>query len=589
MPQRTHPLRNRTRDVKAWWARLWTEKAEVTATTADEPLRAELFSADQMAVHGQRLGAAHVVDPARLPDQLLARLASNERVLVELGKRLATTADAERRLTPAAEWLLDNFYLIEEEVRTARRHLPRGYSRELPRLTLDPANGGGAGQPRVYALALQAVAHGDGQIGRGSLKRFIAAYQSVQTLLLGELWACPIMLRLALIENLRRVASRVAIAHAERQTAGIWAQRMLDVAEKAPSELILVVADMARSTPPLTNAFVAEFARRLQGRGAGLALPLTWMEQRLTESHHTIEQLVHLEGQQQAANQVSVSNSIGSLRLLGAINWREFVESLSGVELALRDDPSGTYAQMDFTTRDSLLDPRERHGSGWFGKNAFFMRHPRLPGPHRVIRHHITLSTRTAARLDDLIPIQHATHLQAADGCLGFDSNGESLSAAQGGSDGVIAHGLHAMNPTGRSETFHAARNREGQAATAGRAENAERFSGEHFGDLITDGLHAGHAARRHRECADLVARVQFFRQTAQTMHHLGTHRGGRQKILDAEQVRPIGAHLPQLPFRSPFHNGQITRHASARTTSCQPPLRYCHPRCRDIRVCLPT
>jgi len=306
-----------------------------------------------MAVHGQRLGAAHVVDPARLPDQLLARLASNERVLVELGKRLATTADAERRLTPAAEWLLDNFYLIEEEVRTARRHLPRGYSRELPRLTLDPANGGGAGQPRVYALALQVVAHGDGQIGRGSLKRFIAAYQSVQTLLLGELWACPIMLRLALIENLRRVASRVAIAHAERQTAGIWAQRMLDVAEKAPSELILVVADMARSTPPLTNAFVAEFARRLQGRGAGLALPLTWMEQRLTESHHTIEQLVHLEGQQQAANQVSVSNSIGSLRLLGAINWREFVESLSGVELALRDDPSGTYAQMDFTTRDS--------------------------------------------------------------------------------------------------------------------------------------------------------------------------------------------------------------------------------------------
>ncbi|MEO8123921.1 MAG: cyclic beta 1-2 glucan synthetase, partial [Burkholderiales bacterium] len=317
------------------------------------PLRAELYSADQMEQHGKRLAASHKLTTRRVRDELLARLADNEKVLIGTCDLLTAAVRENRRITPAAEWLLDNFYLIEEQIRTARRHLPRGYSHELPRLTLDPANGVAAGQPRVYALALQAVAHGDGQIGRGSLSRFVAAYQSVQPLLLGELWACPIMLRLALIENLRRVAARVTIAHVERQTAGLWAQRMLDVAERAPSELILVVADMARSMPRLTNAFVAEFARRLQGRGAGLALPLTWMEQRLAESHQTIEQLVHMEGQQQAANQVSVSNSIGSLRLLGAIDWREFVELLSSVEQALRDDPSGAYAQMDFGTRDS--------------------------------------------------------------------------------------------------------------------------------------------------------------------------------------------------------------------------------------------
>ncbi len=341
------------RYARAWWERLRIGTAKVSASTEDEPLRAELFNADQMSLYGKRLAAAHVVADTRLPDQLLDRLASNERVLVELGKRLAATSDAERRLTPAAEWLLDNFYLIEEEIRIARRHLPRGYSHELPRLTLDLINGTAAGQPRVYALALQVVAHGDGQIGRGSLSRFIAAYQSIQPLLLGELWACPIMLRLALIENLRRVAALVATGHTDRQSAGNWAEHMLDVAEKTPNDLILVVADMARSTPPLTSAFVAEFARRLQGRGAGLALPLTWLEQRLAESHQTIEQLVHLEGQQQAAGQVSVSNSISSLRLLDAIDWREFVEMHSSVEHVLRDDPSGIYAQMDFSTRDS--------------------------------------------------------------------------------------------------------------------------------------------------------------------------------------------------------------------------------------------
>ena len=345
-------LQNRIETARSWFQRTWTPVAHGEAHDEDEPLRAELFSADQMAAHGKRLAALHVLSEEALPDRLLGRLASNEQVLVNLGKQLAATADHERRFTPAAEWLLDNFYLIEEEIRTARRHLPRGYSRELPRLALAPVNGNGAGLPRIYDLALQAIAHGDGQVGRGPLSRFVASYQTAQPLLLGELWAFPIMLRLALIENLRRVAARVAVAHIDRDTAGTWADSMLEVAAKSPSELIPVIADMARSSPSLTNAYVAEFARRLQGQGAALALPLTWMEQRLGESGHTIEQMVQLEAQQQAANQVSVSNCIGSLRLLNAMDWREFVETLSGVEQTLRDDPSGVYAQMDFGTRD---------------------------------------------------------------------------------------------------------------------------------------------------------------------------------------------------------------------------------------------
>ena len=109
---------------------------------------------------------------------------------------------------------------------------------------------------------------------------------------------------------------------------------------------------MARSNPPMTSAFVAELARRLQGHGPALALPLTWIEQRLSESHLTIEQLVQAGTQQQAADQVSISNSIGSLRFLGAMDWREFVETMSVVEQMLREDPGGVYGSMDFATRD---------------------------------------------------------------------------------------------------------------------------------------------------------------------------------------------------------------------------------------------
>ena len=312
------------------------------------PLRAELFSADQMELHGKTLAGSHRLSSQRAPDQLLARLADNEDVLLDACKRLTAAVKANRLISPAGEWLLDNFYLIEEQIRTAERHLPRGYSRELPRL----AHGPSAGLPRVYDIALEAISHGDGRVDPESLSRFVAAYQKVTALNLGELWAIPIMLRLALIENLRRVGGQEAASTIDRDSAAEWAGQMMEIAEQDPKSLILVVADMARSNPPMASSFVAELARRLQGQSAALALPLTWIEQRLSESGLTIDQLVQAETQNQASGQVSIANSIGSLRFLGAMDWREFVETMSGVENKLREDPGGVYGRMDFATRD---------------------------------------------------------------------------------------------------------------------------------------------------------------------------------------------------------------------------------------------
>ena len=314
----------------------------------EPPLRAELFSGDQMEQHGVRLASAHRVTPGGLPDQLLSRLSANEDVLTGTCNRLTTAVAANHRITPAGEWLLDNFYLVEEQIRTARRHLPRGYSRELPSL----GEGASAGLPRVYDIALETIAHGDGRVDPDSLSRFVAAYQTVAPLRLGELWAIPIMLRMALIENLRRVALRISAGRIDRDLALGWADRLTKMARSDPKNLIVVIADMARSDPPMTTPFVSELTRQLQGHGPALALPLTWIEQRLAESGLSIEQLVRSGTQQQAADQVSISNSIGSLRFLGTMDWREFVESMSLVEHALRTDPGGAYPAMDFASRD---------------------------------------------------------------------------------------------------------------------------------------------------------------------------------------------------------------------------------------------
>ena len=191
-------------------------------------------------------------------NRLLGRLAENEQRLRSFN-RATLAVDPSRRVTPAAEWLLDNFYLIEEQVQMARRHLPRGYSRELPRLS----NGPSAGLPRVYDIVLELISHSDAQIDAGTLKAFVAAYQEVCPLKLAELWAIPIMLRLGLIENLRRVTTRLTAAREDRDLADLWVDRLQGMAETNPSRLVVVVADMAGSDLPVSSSFVAEFCQRL--------------------------------------------------------------------------------------------------------------------------------------------------------------------------------------------------------------------------------------------------------------------------------------------------------------------------------------
>lgn len=315
----------------------------------EPPLRSVLYSTDQMRQHGKVLADSHDLYTGQAADhELLKRLSENEHILLEVHELLSEAIKLKRSISPAGEWLLDNFYHIEEQIRTARKHLPRGYNRELPRLR----SGSSAELPRVYDIALETISHGDGKVDAVNLSSFVAAYQTVSILKIGELWAIPIMLRLALIENIRRVALRIASNMAENNLADYWADRMIDTAENDMKSLVLVIADMVRTDITLSNTFVAEFSRRLQGQSSGLALPLTWIEQRLLESGSTTKQMVQFEIQQQAADQVSMSNSIGSLRFLDTSDWREFVETMSLVDQTLGEDPSGFYRRMDFTTRD---------------------------------------------------------------------------------------------------------------------------------------------------------------------------------------------------------------------------------------------
>ena len=314
----------------------------------DQPLRAEVLSLEQLERHGRTLANWHQLALKPRRDRLLPRLNDNNQVLSAAYEVVNAALAAGHAVPSGAEWLLDNFYLVVLQIRLAREHLPVHYSQELPQLAAGPADG----LPRIYDLATELISHADGLLDAENLDRFVAAYQSVRPLLLGELWAIPIMLRLALIENLRRVAVRIALQQIERDTARQWADRVVETLDHDQQQLILVLAELIRSRPKISGSFAAEFAQRLQGRGSHSGMAVSWLEHALVERGLSIEQTIGLHSQSQAADQVSMANSITSLRSLAAVDWKSFVERQSVVETVLRTDPSGFYAQMDFATRD---------------------------------------------------------------------------------------------------------------------------------------------------------------------------------------------------------------------------------------------
>ncbi len=315
----------------------------------EHPLRAELFSTDQFGLHAKFLAENHSVNLKKTREKLLIRLKNNEEILLRANKMLNDAVKTKNSISPAGEWVLDNYYLIEEQIRLAQKYLPKVYSRELPNLLKGPM----AGYPRVYDIAMEIVSHGDGRIDVKGLTAFITSYQTIKKLKLGELWAIPIMLRLALIENLRRVSVNMMVTQTDRDKADYWANRILKVAVKDTDKYIHEIAAMAKDNPPMSDSFVSEFVRRLQGQSANIDLPLNWLEKKLSEQGETVNRLIRSTSRKQAANQVSIANTIESLRLLEGTNWHDFVETLSVVEGILRNDPYGVYSDMSFETRDT--------------------------------------------------------------------------------------------------------------------------------------------------------------------------------------------------------------------------------------------
>ncbi len=336
-----------------------TNRPSVTSPWATEaPIRAELFSIERLEQDAESLAVAQRITPRPgVGRPLTTRLRDNGRVLLEAYRAIAKATRDDDPITPAAEWLVDNFHIVEEQIREIKDDLPPAFYRQLPKL----ADGPLAGYPRVFGLAWAFVAHTDSRFDSEMLCRFVHAYQRIQPLTIGELWAIAITLRIVLVENLRRLAERIVVRRAARREADILADRLLEVDRRKAEPVETIFGRLSQT--PLPTAFAVQLVQRLRDQDPKVTPALLWLDERLTAQGTSADEIVREEHQSQGANNVTVRNIIMSMRLISAVDWPELFERISLVDATLR--PGSDFAEMDFPTRDLYRRAIEElaHGS----------------------------------------------------------------------------------------------------------------------------------------------------------------------------------------------------------------------------------
>ena len=325
--------------------------------TSESPIRYEVFSAELLEKHGESLAAKQkVMEGPHKGRRLTPRVQENGRVLLASYYAVAESVREQRAITPAAEWLLDNFHLVDEQLRDIRDNLPARYYRELPKLAGGPLKD----YPRVYELAWSFVAHTDSHFEPGLLIRFLHAYQRIQPLTIGELWAVPITLRIVLIENLRRIAVRIVGSERARREA----DRIVDDLLGNSGRLLQSARDAMQGMEgsPFHMAFAVQMIQRLRNQGDEAALAVQWLTERLAAHGTPPDEVVLMEHGLQSASNVTVRNIITGMRLISAYSWNVFFEEVSLVDEVLRAD--SLFAEMDFVTRDRYRQGIEELAKG---------------------------------------------------------------------------------------------------------------------------------------------------------------------------------------------------------------------------------
>ncbi|MDI6870912.1 MAG: glucoamylase family protein [Bacillota bacterium] len=297
----------------------------------------------------------------RLAFPLQRQLRQDVRSLNAAAAAFEAASRAGEQIPPAAEWLVDNAYMVAEQAQFILRHFPAGYYRRLPVI----AEGPDRGLPRVHAIVLALLDETGGRCDPEVLVGYLRAYQEVRPLTMGELWAVPLFLRVAIVNKLGQVFAEITRHDAEKQQADAWLRRIdpyLVEGREAARDAVATAEEHVNLHNP---AVLVHLARRLREYETTPALALRWLETWAVAHNLSLSQLIEDEHGRQARHRVIVEHLFTSLREVTHLSWENHFEELSLVEQILRRDPARVYAEMDFDSRDQVRHLVERLARRW--------------------------------------------------------------------------------------------------------------------------------------------------------------------------------------------------------------------------------
>lgn len=326
-----------------------TNPAQIEKTSAsfpaitEEPIRSNFLPEDRLRTLGVSLAKGDLADLFGLtPFDFQARIRDSAKKILEVYRSTNAAQARGETITPAAQWLLDNNYLVEETIFQVKRDLPRRFYRQLPTLKLSER----ATVPRALALAWTYVAHSDSSVSATMFKSIVEGFQFIEPLKIGELWALPSLLRFVLIENLRRIAVRVNRTRQMRQIANEVADRVLATDDSADRQAIL--ANYGAHAQDTT--FATQLLYRLRDGSQNAGRALEWLEGELEKTGSDAEEIIISEHRTLSGGNVTTGNIIRGLRLINDVDWTVWFEGVSRIDTLLRERTD--FAALDFFSRD---------------------------------------------------------------------------------------------------------------------------------------------------------------------------------------------------------------------------------------------
>ncbi len=309
------------------------------------------FKTDELKETAKRIAKSqHYTDRDKPLVSIQEELEEAREILINAYREFAGAVKSNQEITPAAEWLIDNYYIIQEQFVQIRNDFPVSYQKSIPRLIKGPLKG----YPRIYELIQNIVLYNDNVVEIPTLTEAVHAYQEETTLKIGEIWAIPILVRFILIKQLAEKAEIVLGRRRFRPKVTDLVNELIEIEDPEPGEIIGEITSWLSNLPQneIEPFILAELVNQMQSAGILTGEEKRWFEYRFRKFGLQTEEALRLEAQTQSRHQVSIQNAVVSLRDVSITDWSDFVEECSLVEKMLQLDPAGVYPDMDFQTRD---------------------------------------------------------------------------------------------------------------------------------------------------------------------------------------------------------------------------------------------